>query len=56
MPEVLSKCNPDIERERKKCTFSTKELTIFLDKGEDKVQERKALGNYYNYNDILYSC
>ncbi|XP_065204921.1 probable peroxisomal acyl-coenzyme A oxidase 1 [Planococcus citri] len=47
MPEILSKCNPDIEKERKKCTFNTKELTFFLDKGEDKTEERKALENYF---------
>lgn len=42
---ISPKCNPDIVREREKCTFNTKELTTLLDKGEDKTRERKALGN-----------
>lgn len=49
-------CNPDIDRERKKCTFNVQELTTFLDRGENKTQERKALGNYYSlamYNLVI---
>ena len=36
--------NPDLQEERERpCSFSTRELTHFLDGGEEKTEERKAL-------------
>jgi hypothetical protein len=38
------KCNEDIERERKKCSFDPLELTHLLDGGPEKTRERKERG------------
>lgn len=38
--------NPDLEHERKKCTFNTVELTHLLDGGPEKTAERKERGSY----------
>ena len=36
--------NPDLQEERERpCSFSTVELTYFLDGGREKTEERKAL-------------
>lgn len=43
---VKNKVNPDLERERKKCTFNTQELTHLLDGGPEKTAERKERGDY----------
>lgn len=43
-----SNVNPDLERERKKCTFNTKELTHLLDGGVEKTAERKERGTIIN--------
>lgn len=36
--------NPDLLKERRKCTFDTQELTHLLDGGADKTEERKSRG------------
>jgi hypothetical protein len=36
--------NPDLEVERKKCTFNTLELTHLLDGGAQKTEERHSRG------------
>lgn len=38
------KVNEDLDKERKKCTFNTLELTNLLDGGPEKTRERKELG------------
>lgn len=40
----LSKINPDLLKERQKCTFNTWELTHLLDGGKEKTEERKVRG------------
>lgn len=40
------KCNEDIERERKKCSFDPLELTYLLDGGHEKTRERKERGKW----------
>lgn len=40
------KCNEDIERERKKCSFDPLELTHLLDGGPEKTRERKERGKW----------
>lgn len=45
---VKTKVNPDLERERKKCTFNTQELTHLLDGGPEKTAERKERGTSLN--------
>ena len=42
--EETAKCNPDLERERKKCSFDPMELTHLLDGGPEKTEERKERG------------
>ncbi|CAG4983887.1 unnamed protein product [Colias eurytheme] len=37
----MAKVNPDLQRERNKCTFNVAELTTFIDGGTDKTAERK---------------
>lgn len=44
---ILQKINPDLQKERKKCTFNTLELTHLLDGGEQKTQERKEREQYF---------
>lgn len=39
--EISKKTNPDLVKERKKCTFNTLELIHLLDGGEDKTKERQ---------------
>lgn len=40
----ISKVNPDLIKERKKCTFNTSELTYLLDGGKSATDERKIRG------------
>lgn len=42
MPAIV--CNPDLQRERDKCSFDPKELTYLLDGDEKKTIERKKTG------------
>lgn len=44
--EGNKKINPNLVKERKRCTFNTLELTHLLDGGEDMTRERKNRGNY----------
>ncbi|KAF4526151.1 hypothetical protein B566_EDAN008186 [Ephemera danica] len=39
--------NPDLENERKKCTFKPLELTYFLDGGADKYKERRDREDFF---------
>jgi len=41
------KINPDLIKERAKCTFNTQELTHLLDGGPEKTRDRKARENYF---------
>ncbi|KDR23594.1 probable peroxisomal acyl-coenzyme A oxidase 1 isoform X1 [Zootermopsis nevadensis] len=41
------KCNEDIERERKKCSFDPLELTHLLDGSPEKTRERKEREHYF---------
>ncbi|XP_019874586.2 probable peroxisomal acyl-coenzyme A oxidase 1 [Aethina tumida] len=43
----MAKINPDLVKERKKCTFNTLELTHLLDGGESKTAERKAREDFF---------
>lgn len=45
MGRKIGNINPDIARERQKCTFQTAELTHLLDDGKDKTEERRSRGN-----------
>jgi len=38
------KCNEDLERERRKCSFDPLELTHLLDGSPEKTRERKERG------------
>lgn len=49
MPTKI-KVSPDLERERKKCTFNTQELTHLLDGGPEKTAERKERGTVFHWN------
>lgn len=40
------KVNPDLLKERKKCTFNTLELTHLLDGDSEKTSERRARGMF----------
>lgn len=40
--------NPDLQKERRKCSFDPKELTYLLDGGQEKTAERKQRGNDSN--------
>lgn len=44
MVHKQEKINPDLLRERQKCTFKTIELTHVLDGGKDKTEERRSRG------------
>ncbi|XP_065349272.1 probable peroxisomal acyl-coenzyme A oxidase 1 [Cloeon dipterum] len=44
---VPGKVNPDLQNERKKCTFDTLELTHFLDGGVEKYKDRKERENFF---------
>lgn len=39
-----SNINPDLIKERKKCTFNPQELTYLLDGGKEKTEARKERG------------
>jgi hypothetical protein len=39
--------NPDLQEERKKCTFNILELTFLLDGGREKTKERKLIGKHH---------
>lgn len=39
--------NPDLLKERSKCTFNTLELTHLLDGDKEKTEERKIRGILY---------
>lgn len=41
------KVNPDLENERKKCTFSTEELARYWIGSEQKLEEKRARGESY---------
>ncbi|KAF4532170.1 hypothetical protein B566_EDAN002232 [Ephemera danica] len=43
----VRKVNEDLEKERKKCTFNPLELTLFLDGGKDKYDERREREEYF---------
>lgn len=43
----MAKINPDLVKERKKCTFEPQELTHLLDGGVEKTEERKSRGKNY---------
>lgn len=47
MPSSNRKINPDLVKERKKCTFNTLELTHLLDGGVQKTNERKSRENFF---------
>lgn len=44
MVGVSNKCTEDIARERRKCSFSTTELTHFWDGGAEHTERRKQFG------------
>lgn len=39
--------NPDLVKERSKCTFNPTELTHLLDGGAKKTEERRSRGLYF---------
>lgn len=39
--------NADLQREREKCTFDPKELTLFLDGSIEKLEQRKELEDFF---------
>lgn len=39
--------NEDLLRERQKCTFDSKELTLWLDGSSEKIATRHELGNIH---------
>lgn len=45
--EIVKKntVNRDLAKERERCTFQTSELTHWWDEGEDKVKEKRKIGN-----------
>lgn len=43
-PAPAREVNPDLVREREKCTFNTLQLTQFLDGTVEKYNERKERG------------
>jgi acyl-CoA oxidase len=43
-PAPVREVNPDLAKEREKCTFKTLELTHFLDGGVEKYNERRERG------------
>lgn len=45
MKNATVKVNPDLQRERDKCTFNITELTNLNDGGKDKTLERHRRGN-----------
>ncbi|KAK7576596.1 hypothetical protein V9T40_012882 [Parthenolecanium corni] len=47
MVGISDKCTEDIARERKKCSFSSTELTHFWDGGVELTKRRKLLENYF---------
>lgn len=54
MVGVSDKCTEDIARERKKCSFSSTELTHFWDGGVELTERRKLLGLLIRlYNDQI---
>ncbi|KAL0901882.1 hypothetical protein ABMA27_007037 [Loxostege sticticalis] len=51
----MTKVNPDLQRERQKCTFDVEEMTVLYDGGEEKTAQRRSRAsvmvsnvNYYN--------
>jgi hypothetical protein len=46
------KCNEDIERERKTCSFDPLELTHLLDGGPEKTRERKERGKWDTFEGV----
>lgn len=46
MPTELNRStvNPDLEKERKKCTFNREELSIYWIGSKDKLEEKRARG------------
>ncbi|XP_039760715.1 probable peroxisomal acyl-coenzyme A oxidase 1 [Pararge aegeria] len=42
----MAKINEDLNREREKCSFNVKELTILMDGGPEKTKERKERENF----------
>ncbi|RZF45952.1 hypothetical protein LSTR_LSTR008329 [Laodelphax striatellus] len=41
------KVNEDLDKERKKCTFNTTELTHLIEGGEEKTKERRELEDFF---------
>lgn len=44
---MTDKINPDLQRERDKCTFNVTELTNFIDGGVINTEERRKRGIHY---------
>lgn len=50
---VLKKVNPDLQEERKKCTFNQEEFTNWYHGGAKKVEEKRWRGE--NFQEIVHS-
>lgn len=48
MDSTKKTINPDLLKERQKCTFRVLELTHLLDGGPDKTEDRKQRGKIIN--------
>ena len=44
MPDLVKKVNPDLDNERKKCTFDVEELARWWNGGEQKLLEKRERG------------
>lgn len=51
-----TKVNPDLQRERDKCSFNITELTNLLDGGAAMTEERRRRGNYSSIFFATLSC
>lgn len=44
---TVDKINPDLLKERKKCTFNTEELAIWWNGGREMLLRKRKLGNVH---------
>lgn len=57
MPTTKKTINPDLEKERRKCTFDVEELARYWIGDQSKLEEKRARGkslvNFLSFNSIL---
>lgn len=52
MPAPVTTVNPDLENERKKCTFDVEEFARWWNDGAENLQAKRESGKYISYKAI----